>query len=465
MTVLKKLVSFMMPKVRLMVNFFAAQGVTMAGNLLYGLLCVRLLPTADYAKFVVLFGVQGTLIVLMDVNFSGCLIPLIGERVDDLQLIRDYVASLRKLAVRLYAVVGVGLMVFYPILVKNRGWSGMTIAAMVATLLVSTWFMRINAAYGAVLILLRERGSWYRGQMIASLGTLALLLIAWVSHGLFGFTAILINVVGNVFCGAYYFYRAKKLLGGTGVASSTKTKAIVRLALPNIPQSIFYALQGQLSLFLITIFGHTSGVAGVGALGRLGQIFVLLMQMNPLLVEPYFAKLPKSRLKINYLGAMVIAGTVSVSACLIAASFPEFFLWILGPNYASLRYEVLLAITTSAISLFSGVLWCIHTARRFVYWWSTATGIALTLLVQVLFIVKADLSLVRTVLWLNLATNAASLFVNLLSGMYGMVKGAREVETPDPDLSQREREENDMVHLSDQEQELIASTVVRVHPE
>jgi hypothetical protein len=50
----------------------------MAGNLLYGLLCVRLLPSAEYAKFVVVFAVQGTIIALMDVNFTGTLVPLVG---------------------------------------------------------------------------------------------------------------------------------------------------------------------------------------------------------------------------------------------------------------------------------------------------------------------------------------------------------------------------------------------------
>ena len=84
---------------------------------------------------------------------------------------------------------------------------------------------------------------------------------------------------------------------------------------------------------------------------------------------------------------------------------------------------------TSAISCFSGVLWGIHSARRFVFWWNVAFSIGLTLVVQVLFIVKADISTVRGVLWLNLATNIASLTVNVVAGIYGFIKGPREVES------------------------------------
>ena len=99
-----------------------------------------------------LFGVQGTLVILMDVGISGSLIPLVGERVHDQTLIADYVASLRQLAHHLYLMIAAGLVICYPLLVRNRNWSWQVVSVMVAILLLSTWFMRIGAAYGAVMI-------------------------------------------------------------------------------------------------------------------------------------------------------------------------------------------------------------------------------------------------------------------------------------------------------------------------
>jgi hypothetical protein len=428
MNAIKSILAFALPRTRSLTRFFTAQGITLAGNMLYGLICVRLLEPADYAKFVVLFGVQGMMTILMDANMAGTLIPLIGERTGNMQLIADYVASLRGLARRAYVVVGIGLIVCYPLLVKNRNWSFTLIAAMIITLLISTWFARVIGIYGSVLILLGDRNSWYRGQMISSLGTLALLGVAWAAHTLNAFVAIEINVLGMIYCAFDYYMRSRKLLGVRGIVSSEKSSAIIKLALPNVPQAIFYAFQGQVSLFLITYFGHASGIASIGALGRLGQIFALVLQMFPFLVEPYFAKLPKERLKSSYFYVLVITGTTCALVALLAAKLPWIFLWALGPSYRDLRYEVFLSTLASAISCFSAALWCIHSARRFVYWWSTFFGIGLTLLVQVAFILRADLTTVRTVLWLNIAVNVASLFVNILCGIYGFTRGSREVE-------------------------------------
>ena len=407
-----------------------AQGITLAGNLLYGLLCVRLLTTGEYAKFVVVFGIQGTLLVLMDINFSATLIPLVGERFQDRRLIADYVSSLRHLSNRLFVAVAIGTLFVYPFLVKHRAWSWQTIATMIGLLLISTWCMRIGSAYGAVLILLRDRKRWYRGQMGSSLGTLLLLGIFWASGLLNGLTAIGINIAGNIFVGVYYYFCARKHLGAPGHDSPEKRRSIFRLALPNIPQAIFYACQGQVSLLLITYLGHTTGVASVGALGRLGQIFALISQVNPILVEPYFAKLRESEVLKRYFVAVALITGLCVATLLVAVRFPEVFLILLGPKYEGLRMEVRLSIAIGAVSCISGIVWCINSARRFVYWWNVALSITLTIVVQAATIIKNDMSTIKGVLVLSLATNLSWLFINLISSLYGFIRGPRQVEGP-----------------------------------
>jgi O-antigen/teichoic acid export membrane protein len=415
-------------KARALAHYFTAQGVTIAANLFYGLLCVRLLPSSEYAKFVVLFGVQGTLVVLMDVNFSGTLIPLIGDRINNHKLIADYVASLRQLSYWAFGLVGAGTVVCYPLLVRHRNWNWTIVASMILILLVSTWFVRIGSAYGTVLILLRKRSLWYRAQMISSVGTLLALGVFLKLHWLGPFTAILINVFGLIYVGTNYYLHAHRLLGTSGTPAPELKRAIVGLALPNVPQAIFYALQGQISLFLITYFGHTQSVSSVGALARLGQIFVIFKQGNMLFVEPYFAKLPKARMRSSYTITLAITAAISLAVMQVSLSFPQALLWLLGPQYSGLRMEVQLAVGAGAVSFFSSVLWSIHSAQKFVYWWNVGLSIALTIAVQVLFIVKADMSTVRGVLMLTLATNVASLFINILSGVYGFIKGGRETE-------------------------------------
>jgi O-antigen/teichoic acid export membrane protein len=420
-------ISFCLTKSHRIAEYLVSQGLATAGNLLYGLLCIRLLPIGEYAKFVVVFAIQGSLVVLMDIGISGCLTPLVGERIDDLQLIADYLASARQIARVLFVLVIPITIVAYPLLVHNRNWGWQVVAAMVVIVLVSAWFALVGAAYGAVLILRRDRMHWYRAQIISSYGTLALLGVFIAFHWLNAFAAILINVAGVIWVGGDYFFHARKLLGVAGKPTKEKRKAIIQLTVPLVPAGVFYALSGQISVLLITIFGRTAAVASVGALSRLGQIFTLLSPMNAILVGPYIAKLSKARLKMNYLLVVVIAVTCGGAAVALARAFPEIFLWVLGPKYAGLRVEVVLVVLSGAMALVGGVMVAMNSSRRFVYYWAVLSWMILTLAVEAIFIWKVDLSTVRAVLWFNVAVGVPSLLINVLVGVYGLSRGGRRI--------------------------------------
>jgi O-antigen/teichoic acid export membrane protein len=420
--------AFMVPKLHRVAEFMAAQGITMAGNLLYGLLCVRLLPKPEYAKFAVLFAALASLTLLLDIGVSNSIMPLVGENTGNLQLIADYVASLRSLTHRLFAIMAPLTIVLFPLMVKKQHWDWPVVAAMVAIILFSSWFARICSAYGAVLIVRRDRPRWYRAQMVSSLGTLALLGIFWAAHALNVWSAILINVAGILSIAVTYYFRARTLLGVTGQPSAQKRKQIVRLVLPNTPNVIFYAIQGQIPQVLVTVFGVTAAVADVGAVSRLAQIFVIFSQMNPLLLEPYFARLPRNRLKASYLAAIAAISSICVAVIALGWLFPQLFLWVLGPKYSNLHTEVLLLLIGSSIRYLSGSMWVIHSSRRFVYWWNNLSVITLTLLVQIVFLLQGHLGTVRSALMFNIVSAATALFVNILCAFYGFIRGPRSIE-------------------------------------
>ena len=429
MSIFARAESFLVPKLRQVAHFATKQGIAVAGNLLYGLLCVRVLPIADYAKFAVLFGYMGSLSMLLDVGIAGTLAPLVGEQISNLPLIANYVASIRQLILRIYAVMAPLAMAGFVLLVHRQHWGALVVVQMLAVLLVTAWFARVSSSYGAVLILRRDRSRYYRAQIIGSLGSLGLLLVFWLLHAMNLYVAILLNVAQIIFIAISYYWRARHLLGVKGHSSVGQRKAIVRLAMPNVPSSIFYATQGQVMLMLITIFGHNaSSVANIGALARLGQIMVFASQMNPILVEPFFAKLQEARLKRTYLLAVALVASCGAAYSALAFLYPGIFLWILGPKYSQLRLEVSLVVLSSTIHYVGGFIWVIHTARRFVYWWIAVVNIALTLILEAVFIWKVDLSSVRNVLILNVAGAALTFLVILASGVYGFWHGPQKTE-------------------------------------
>jgi hypothetical protein len=423
--------AFLLPRFRQVGHFLLKQGPAMLGNMAYGLLCVRALPKTDYAMFAVLFGFMGSLTVLLDIGVSGTLAPLVGEQIDNLKLIADYLASLRRIMLRLYVIVApIAVLVFIALLQKQH-WGVWVVAQMSLALLVTAWCARLSSAYGAVLILRRDRNYYYRTQILGSIGSLTLLLAFWAMHAINVYVGILLNIGQVAFIAFSYFRRAHQLLAIKGVSSPQREKSIIRLALPNAPSTIFYSIQGQITLALITFFGHNvSSIANVGALTRLSSVIMVFTQMNSILVEPFFARLQAARLKRIYLLAVALVSVFAATISALAFLFPRVFLWPLGSKYSQLHLEVGLIVLSSSIQYVSGFLWVVHSSRRFVYWWNNFAIIILTVSVQAIFVWKVDLSTVRNVLILNIASALVSFIVIICCGIYGFVRGPQKIELP-----------------------------------
>lgn len=216
-------------------------------------------------------------------------------------------------------------------------------------------------------------------------------------------------------------------MGTAGLATKEKRAAIVYLSLPFYPSVIYYALGGQISVFLITYFGKSSAIASVGALVRLGQIFAFLQPINGILIEPYFARLPEVKLRTHYPMAVFAACACGTALVMLANFFPGIFLWVLGPKYAGLHTEVVLTMLSGAVGFASGVIASINGSRRFIYYRSVLTDVVLTMILQALYIWKVDLSTVKAVLWFNIITMLPTFCIAVFTAFYGYSRGGRQL--------------------------------------
>jgi len=98
--------------------------------------------------------------------------------------------------------------------------------------------------------------------------------------------------------------------------------------------------------------------------------------------RPYWFRRRLAALDERYLLAVPSITLCAAAFSALAFLFPRMFLWILGPHYRDLRFEVGLIILASSIRYVSGFMWVIHSARRFVYWWNNLSNIILTVAVQ-----------------------------------------------------------------------------------
>jgi O-antigen/teichoic acid export membrane protein len=425
---------FVSPKLRHIREFLIAQGAVQILTTVLGFLCIRLLSVPSYAKYSVIYGVLGSLTILTDIGFSGTLASLVGERVGEAQILADYVETIRVLRRRLFLIVAPLSAVVFPILVVRQHWPALVVIGMVIALIISVWTNGVSSSYGAVLILRRDRTRYYRVQLISAALRLGLLGVIWLLHSLNAFTAIAINIAAFTYTARQYYLRSQELLGSRGQSTPELRREVIHLGLPNVPNVAFYAIQGQITVFIVAAFGHTASIAGVGALSRLGQLFLLLGQMNPILIEPYFAKLPAHKFKRAYLGTMVICLAILFAGIALGLLWPQALLALLGSKYATLKNEVVWMLASSGISYVGGVLWTIHFARRFVFWWASWLNIAVIVSTQIIYAINFDLSTVRGVVILGFATAAGGALVTVITGIAGLLIGPRVLHSRSPEL-------------------------------
>jgi O-antigen/teichoic acid export membrane protein len=122
--------------------------------------------------------------------------------------------------------------------------------------------------------------------------------------------------------------------------------AIVRRILPG---SIYYCVSGQITIWIISVFGTTAAVAQIGALGRLSMMLSFFSSLFGALIVPRFARLSNHNGVILKRFLQIQLGLVAlfITVILLVSMFPAQLLWILGKNYSMLGKELILSVAGS----------------------------------------------------------------------------------------------------------------------
>lgn len=130
---------------------------------------------------------------------------------------------------------------------------------------------------------------------------------------------------------------------------------------------IYYVTQGQVSVFLLSVFGTAASVADLGALGRIGVIFTAFGAAMQGVILPRFARCQDPR-RLPWLYGQILAMTAILAAlpAVIALILPQPLLWLLGPNYANLSWELALVAANSGAATFSGIAFGLNAARAWI---------------------------------------------------------------------------------------------------
>lgn len=408
-------------------KFVSVQAVVQVLGFASGLLLVRSLTQKEYAYFTIANGMQATMSILADSGIGIGLSSIGGKVWQDRQRFGELINTALRLRRYLAAIAVVVVAPLLMWLLVSNG-AGKSYAAIITlAVLLALNYQLLTGVLGIVPRLHSQVDRLQKLDGLASVSRLALLVGAGFLF-LDAAVAICIGIVGAV---AQYIFLKRWAADNIELRAPVNREdraLMLGIVKHQAPNAVFYCLQGQLTVWLISIFGNTQNIAEVGALGRLGMIFAILSSVMSSIVLPGFARLHSpALLRRRYF--QIVGGFLLLGGGLItfAALFPDLLLWVLGSKYAHLRNELLLMITMSAASALIAAMWSLNGAKAWIqYSW---LNIPATVLMQIILLVFLDISTVRGVLWFGVFSLLPTFTLNSILSYKGLSGGRHKADS------------------------------------
>ena len=406
-------------RARVVGSFAFAQGAVQMIGFLSGILLVRTLDQHEYAYFTITNTMQGTINVLADIGISIGLVSIGGRVWRD----RERFGQLINTGLRLRRTLGgIAIAVITPILylmlVKN-GASMSYALALIAIALAGLW---VQLSVGVLSVVPRLHSDIQRIQNIDLIGSVVRLLALGALVFVFLNTSVAMIVgFGALVLQWWLLRRYVTSVVDLGASENAEDRSAMLGFIRNqAANAIFFCLQGQITIFLISFFGtRASSVAEVGALARLAMIFAVLSNLLTNVFAPAFARCQSPR-RLRWQFAAIVGAVGAFSAVLVAAAalFPRAFLFVLGGKYMHLEHELVLMVAGAVASALTGTFWALNASKAWIA--GSWLYVPLTLATQAAMIPFIDFSSVRGVLLFNLISAAPNLLLNLVLSYRGM---------------------------------------------
>ena len=377
-----------------------------------GILLVRRLEQREYALFTIANTMQGTINVLADIGISIGLVSIGGRVWQDGHRFGELVSTGLRLRRKLGALAILGVTpLLYFLLVKN-GASYLYTAVLIGAVLAGLF---AQLSLGVLEVVPRLRSDIRQIQIIDLSGSVARLAVLVALMFIFLNAGVAALVGAGTLLLQYLLLRryAATVIDLHAGENAEDRKAMLGFIRSQAASAVFFCLQGQITIFLISFFARRAGsVAEVGALGRLAMIFTILGSLLANIFVPAFARCQEKR-KLGWLYAGIGGGVAAFSLLILggAAFLPNEFLFVLGHRYAHLQHELLLMVGGAILNLMGSTLWTLNASKAWIV--GSWLYIPLTLGTQIALIPFIDFSSVSGVLTFNLFSAVPHLLLNV----------------------------------------------------
>jgi len=342
------------------------QIVVQAINAITGLLLVRYLPKDEYAWFTLSSSLLATLNILSDGGIATGLMSVGGRIYNQ----KNHFARL--LLDGLYItrwLIGLALLLviplFYLLFVNVDTPRSLTIAALFLAALAVWPSMSTTLLNVANRLHTRVQAIQFAEILAGTvrLGLTALMLLSgWMTM-----LAALATTVITCWSQALIVRRQTQCFIQSPSETASYRPEIRGFVRSLYLNHIFFCFQAQITLWIIGWMAGTSEVADLGALSRLGILFVALIAPVNHLAVPAIARIQDIKvLRKRFILVFLVPLFITGSIVAIAVWQPTPFLWILGSNYNHLTTELPLALCAQGVSFIAALAWGLILARGWV---------------------------------------------------------------------------------------------------
>ncbi len=403
----------------LLAGYSAVQAVAQGLGFLAGIIIVRALPKEDYAWFMIVNTIGPIMNMLSDNGVTNSLSAIGGKFwQDDLRmgsLVKTAMILRKRLVVLSFCAV-------MPLLIWMlwRNHASISVIAWLVPITMIGVFFQLNAGVLNVVINLRQQVKRMQALVFSGVLPRLALIALFAAMGLLN--APLAVAAGTVALAVQFWlleHWVRPQISWSAPPDAEFRKDILAIVKRQAPLTIYFCLQSQIGIWLISIFGNVHRVAELGALGRIGMIFTILASTTSAIIIPRFARsqdLP--RLRFYY--GLTLAGFASlILLCtLFAWLLPGPLLWLLGAQYAQFGGLVWLAVLSSGTFNFMGLLYFLNVNRGWIP--PAIIVIPAEIIANVALCFAFDLSSVRGVLLIGV-------FAPVIPGLINFIVGFRKL--------------------------------------
>ncbi len=377
-------------------RFFSWQLAITALNLLTGILVVRYLPKEQYAYYTIVFA---TLAIFANVSNSGIeagMNAIAGNIWQDRRKMGELVHTALAYRITVASVLSVPMLIYCAWQLKLVDAPWWVVGTLLCLMVVGGIGQLQASMYKVPIVYAKAINSMQRIEFKASLYK----IIMVVGAGLFYANASTL-IATAVFSFLYKFkkFRDRALLYIEPAAEVNQEMkgTMVSLFKSSVLGNLYWAVQGQITILLCSIFATTANVAEIGALAKFALIFAILNVFSGSYLFPRVSKArtPRGLLKMSGVVLMVYA-TAAAGFLLFTAWQPQLLLKVLGEQYYNLQPLLLLYIGVSILGIFQVQMYSLCAVRgwlrNFTYY------VPVILLTQLGLVYALDLTQLRNII-------------------------------------------------------------------